>query len=81
MPSARRATVPADLGPADLGPADPGPAELAPAVFTTAGLAAPRRVELWEAHNAAALIGLFVPALDYGTQLRIKGSAVPFSSR
>jgi DHA2 family multidrug resistance protein len=26
------------------------------------------------------VIGLFVPALDYGTQLRIKGSAVPFSS-
>jgi AraC-like DNA-binding protein len=45
MPSARRAT---------------SPAELAPAVFSTAGLAAPRRVELWEAHNAAALIGLDV---------------------
>jgi AraC-like DNA-binding protein len=47
MPSARRATSPADL---------------APAVFSTAGLAAPRRVELWEAHNAAALIGLDVHA-------------------
>lgn len=60
MPSARRATVPADPGPAD--PADPGPADPAPAVFSTAGLAAPRRVELWEAHNAAALIGLDVHA-------------------
>ena len=47
MPSARRAT---------------SPAELAPAVFSTAGLAAPRRVELWEAHNASALIGLDVHA-------------------
>jgi AraC-like DNA-binding protein len=45
MPSARRATQPADL---------------APAIFSTAGLAAPRRVELWEAHNATALIGLDV---------------------
>jgi AraC-like DNA-binding protein len=45
MPSARRATSPADL---------------APAVFSTAGLDAPRRVELWEAHNATALIGLDV---------------------
>jgi len=52
MPSARRATTPADIGPADL----------APAVFSTAGLAAPRRVELWEAHNATALIGLDVHA-------------------
>lgn len=52
MPSARRARPPAALGPADL----------APAVFTTVGLAAPRRVELWEAHNAAALIGLDVHA-------------------
>jgi AraC-like DNA-binding protein len=47
MPSARRATSPADL---------------APAVFSTAGLDAPRRVELWEAHNASALIGLDVHA-------------------
>jgi AraC-like DNA-binding protein len=47
MPSPRRAT---------------SPAELAPAVFSTAGLAAPRRVEMWEAHNAAALIGLDVHA-------------------
>ena len=52
MPSARRATTPADVG----------PAELASAVFSTVGLAAPRRVELWEAHNASALIGLDVHA-------------------
>lgn len=47
MPSPRRATSPADL---------------APAVFSTAGVAAPHRVELWEAHNATALIGLDVRA-------------------
>jgi AraC-like DNA-binding protein len=52
MPSPRRAIVPADRG----------PAALAPAVFSTAGLDAPRRVELWEAHNASALIGLDVHA-------------------
>jgi hypothetical protein len=47
MPSARRATSPADL---------------APVVFSTAGLTAARRVERWEAHNATALIGLDVHA-------------------
>ena len=52
MPSARRA-LPAKALP---------PGELAPAVFSTAGLDGPRRVELWEAHNAAALIGLDVHA-------------------
>jgi AraC-like DNA-binding protein len=35
-------------------------ADLAPRVFSTAGLPAGRRVELWEEHNAAALIGLAV---------------------
>jgi AraC-like DNA-binding protein len=35
-------------------------ADLAPLVFSTAGLPAGRRVELWEEHNAAALIGLAV---------------------
>ncbi|MGD0242001.1 MAG: AraC family transcriptional regulator [Streptosporangiaceae bacterium] len=30
----------------------------APQVFSTAGLPAARRIELWEGHNAAALIGL-----------------------
>jgi AraC-like DNA-binding protein len=38
------------------------PAALAPAVFSTAGLPDARRVELWEAHNATALIGLAVHA-------------------
>src|ERR1700689_1024940 len=38
------------------------PAELTPEVFTTSGLPAARRVELWESHNAAALIGLAVRA-------------------
>ena len=32
--------------------------QLTPAVFSTAGLPEQRRVELWEDHNAAALIGL-----------------------
>jgi len=38
------------------------PALLPPGVFSTAGLPAARRVELWESHNAAALIGLDVRA-------------------
>lgn len=29
-----------------------------PRIFSTAGLPGPRRIELWESHNAAALIGL-----------------------
>jgi AraC-like DNA-binding protein len=40
------------------------PAELTPGVFSTSGLPAARRVELWESHNAAALIGLTVRAPD-----------------
>src|SRR5260370_24380510 len=36
------------------------PTELVPRVFSTAGLPAARRVELWESHNASALIGLDV---------------------
>jgi AraC-like DNA-binding protein len=40
------------------------PADLAPTVFSTAGLPAARRVELWEAHNATALIGLDVRAAE-----------------
>src|ERR1700751_3137412 len=35
-------------------------ADLMPRVFSTAGLPAARRVELWEEHNATALIGLAV---------------------
>jgi AraC-like DNA-binding protein len=40
------------------------PAGLTPQVFSTAGLPDARRVELWESHNAAALIGLAVHARD-----------------
>jgi AraC-like DNA-binding protein len=40
------------------------PAELTPGVFTTSGFPTARRVELWESHNAAALIGLTVRAPD-----------------
>jgi AraC-like DNA-binding protein len=36
------------------------PADLAPRAFSTSGLPAARRVELWETHNATALIGLDV---------------------
>jgi AraC-like DNA-binding protein len=39
-------------------------AELTPVVFSTSGLPTARRVELWESHNAAALIGLAVRAPD-----------------
>lgn len=35
---------------------------MAPTVFSTAGLPAARRIELWETHNATALIGLDVHA-------------------
>lgn len=38
------------------------PPGLAPTVFSTAGVPAGRRVELWETHNATALIGLDVQA-------------------
>jgi AraC-like DNA-binding protein len=38
------------------------PANLGPSVFSTAGLPEERRVELWESHNATALIGLVVHA-------------------
>lgn len=40
------------------------PADLAPTVFSTVGLPDARRVELWETHNATALIGLDVHARD-----------------
>jgi AraC-like DNA-binding protein len=40
------------------------PGDLAPTVFSTLGLPDARRVELWEAHNATALIGLDVHARD-----------------
>jgi len=39
-------------------------AELGPTVFSTVGLPTARRVELWETHNATALIGLDVRATE-----------------
>src|ERR1700733_1008618 len=48
----------------DGAPGAPAPAELTPGIFSTSGLPAARRVELWESHNAAALIGLAVRAPD-----------------
>jgi len=38
------------------------PTDLAPRAFSTVGLPAARRVELWETHNATALVGLDVHA-------------------
>jgi AraC-like DNA-binding protein len=43
-----------------MSPAELAPEDWAPTVFSTARLPAARRVELWESHNAAALIGLDV---------------------
>jgi AraC-like DNA-binding protein len=42
----------------------PAAAPQAPTVFSTVGLPAARRVELWESHNATALIGLDVRAAE-----------------
>jgi AraC-like DNA-binding protein len=62
-------------------------ADLVPRVFSTAGLPAARRVELWESHNASALIGLDVRAaspleaaeinvrLPHARLARVRGSA------
>jgi AraC-like DNA-binding protein len=62
-------------------------ADLVPRVFSTAGLPAARRVELWETHNASALIGLDVRAvspleatevnvqLPHARLARVRGSA------
>ena len=50
------------------------PADLAPKAFSTAGLPAARRVELWETHNATALIGLDVQASEplVATELNVR---------
>src|ERR1700722_6432047 len=48
----------------DGAPGAVAPAELTPAVFSTSGLPAARRVELWESHTAAAPIGPSVRAPD-----------------
>jgi AraC-like DNA-binding protein len=45
-------------------PMTPAAAPQAPTVFSTVGLPAARRVELWESHNATALIGLDVRAAE-----------------
>src|SRR6202453_1538616 len=48
----------------DGAPGANAPAELTPGIFSTSGLPTARRVDLWESHNAAALIGLTVRAPD-----------------
>lgn len=52
----------------------PGLAPKAPTVFSTVGVPAGRRVELWETHNASALIGLEVHATEplEATELNIQ---------
>jgi AraC-like DNA-binding protein len=58
----------------DGAPGAIAPAELTPGFFSTSGLPTARRVELWESHNAAALIGLTVRApgsLD-ATELNVR---------
>lgn len=49
-------------------------ADLAPGIFSTVGLPAARRVELWETHNATALIGLDVQASEplIATELNVR---------
>jgi AraC-like DNA-binding protein len=77
----------ADAAQADAAQADAAHADLEPRVFSTAGLPAARRVELWESHNASALIGLDVRAaspleaaevnvrLPHARLARVRGSA------
>ncbi|HEX8005159.1 MAG TPA: helix-turn-helix domain-containing protein [Trebonia sp.] len=50
------------------------PGDLAPTVFSTVGLPDARRIELWETHNATALIGLDVHARDplEATELNVR---------
>lgn len=50
------------------------PPGLAPTVFSTVGMPAGRRVELWETHNATALIGLDVHATEplEATELNVR---------
>ena len=50
------------------------PEDLAPKAFSTVGLPAARRVELWETHNATALIGLDVQAREplFATELNVR---------
>jgi AraC-like DNA-binding protein len=50
------------------------PVDLAPKAFSTVGLPAARQVELWETHNATALIGLDVQASEplVATELNVR---------
>jgi AraC-like DNA-binding protein len=50
------------------------PTDRAPRAFSTVGLPAARRVELWETHNATALVGLDVHAGDplVATELNVR---------
>ena len=50
------------------------PTDLSPRSFSTVGLPAARRVELWETHNASALIGLDVQAGEplVATELNVR---------
>ena len=50
------------------------PADLVPKAFSTVGLPAARQVELWETHNATALIGLDVQASEplVATELNVR---------
>jgi hypothetical protein len=50
------------------------PVNMAPRAFSTVGLPASRRVELWETHNATALIGLDVQASEplVATELNVR---------
>ena len=54
------------------------PADLVPKAFSTTGLPAARQVELWETHNATALIGLDVQASEplVATELNVRLSHV-----
>ena len=58
----------------DGAPGAIAPAELTPGIFSTSGLPTARRIELWESHNAAALIGLAVRAPDSldATELNVR---------
>jgi AraC-like DNA-binding protein len=50
------------------------PADLVPKAFSTVGIPAARQVELWETHNATALIGLDVRASEplVATELNVR---------
>jgi AraC-like DNA-binding protein len=55
-------------------PRSTSPADLTPRAFSTAGLPDARRVELWETHNATALIGLDVQSSEplFATEVNLR---------